>query len=265
MSTPANLFRKYSLAWVVIFTSLAIWLIDIYFQFDITWFRWFNQSSRFLPDQFWTIASLGGNGWACFAIAFPLILFAPRLLMAGIYSGIFTAIFSHLFKLIIDSPRPAGILDPSTFHIVGKPLLHYAMPSGHTMTAFGIAVAIFLSISMEVRKKYLWLLIWPLLTGISRMALGAHWPEDVLIGATLGTLCGIGGAWLSEKFHSQGKSLKPFFNWIVIFASLICAYTVIFSTLDYSLNVPFQYSLIIILCVTWLGLIWQVRTNKFNV
>lgn len=259
IETSSNKQKTPITAWAFLLIPVIIWVIDTSLQKDIVWFRWVNQTSRYLPDSFWTGISLLGNGWACFALAFPLILFAPRLLMAGICSGIFTGIFSRIGKMLADTPRPAGLLDQSSFHIVENPLLHSAMPSGHTMTAFGIAAAIYFSIDADRRVNYLWIFLLAIAVGISRMALGAHWPEDVLIGASLGTLCGLAGAWLASKIKPYKLEFGKWPFWLCLIGSIVCAYILLNTKLDYYLNKPFQYVLFALIVLTWIGMILRMR------
>lgn len=246
-------------AWAFLLIPLVIWIFDAGFQKDIAWFRWINQNTTVLPDAFWTGISLLGNGWACFALAFPLILFSPRLLMAGICSGIFTGIFSRIGKIVFDTPRPAGLLDQASFHIIENPLLHSAMPSGHTMTAFGIASAIYLSIEYHRRRNYVWIFLLAIFVGISRIAVGAHWPEDVLIGASLGILCGIAGAWLASKIKSEKYEFGQWPFWLCLVGSVVCSYILLNTKLDYYLNKPFQYVLLAIIILTWIGIIIRIK------
>jgi membrane-associated phospholipid phosphatase len=261
IEAPSRKQRTPITAWAFLFIPAIIWVFDVSLQKDIVWFRWVNQNAGYFPDSFWTGISLLGNGWACFALAFPLILFAPRLLLAGICSGIFTGIFSRLGKMIADTPRPAGLLDPSSFHIVENPLLHSAMPSGHTMTAFGIATAIYFSIDIDRRKNYLWIFLLAIAVGVSRMAVGAHWPEDVLIGASLGTLCGIAGAWLASKIKSEKLQFGQWPFWLSLVGSWICAYILLNTKLDYDLNKPFQYALLAVIILTWIGIVMRIKKS----
>jgi membrane-associated phospholipid phosphatase len=61
-----------------------------------------------------------------------------------------------------------------------------SFPSGHTTEAFAMAAAL----SLLFRKKEIMIpvYIWAFLVAYSRMALGVHYPSDVLFGAALGTL-----------------------------------------------------------------------------
>ena len=73
----------------------------------------------------------------------------------------------------------------------------YSFPSGHSANA----VAMYGSIAREVRKKWMWWLavILPLLIGLSRFAVGVHYPTDVLAGWVIGLLA-IGFGVLLEKY-----------------------------------------------------------------
>ena len=59
----------------------------------------------------------------------------------------------------------------------------YSFPSGHTAVAFTVFSGIFLILG---RRKYLPILILPILVAASRMALGVHTFYDVIGGAVVG-------------------------------------------------------------------------------
>ena len=53
-----------------------------------------------------------------------------------------------------------------------------SFPSGHTNAAFAFALALCMAVVM----------------GLSRLYVGVHFPSDVLVGAVIGSLCGLAGA-----------------------------------------------------------------------
>jgi membrane-associated phospholipid phosphatase len=63
-----------------------------------------------------------------------------------------------------------------------------SFPSGHTLEAFAVATA--LSILFSRKKITIPVYIWAMLVAYSRMALGVHYPSDVLAGIIIGTLIG---------------------------------------------------------------------------
>lgn len=73
-------------------------------------------------------------------------------------------------------PRPAqGWLMPA---------LSWSYPSGHTAYAATAAMLLFLLIDAS-RSVTIALLAWPAIVGLSRIAVGVHWPSDVLGGLLL--------------------------------------------------------------------------------
>jgi membrane-associated phospholipid phosphatase len=71
----------------------------------------------------------------------------------------------------------------------------YSFPSGHTSTAFATAT----SLSIAFPKWYVIApsFVWAGAVGYSRMHLGVHYPNDVLVGAIIGA----GSAYLSLKLN----------------------------------------------------------------
>ena len=109
-----------------------------------------------------------------------------------------TGIFVLLAKGIVGRARPYlyDTEGPFGFNSGSFDSIYASWPSGHTTTAFAFAIAI---IILAPRLKYITL---PLaaLAGYSRMALGAHYLADVIMGATVGTIGAIlVYQWLAPK------------------------------------------------------------------
>jgi membrane-associated phospholipid phosphatase len=64
-----------------------------------------------------------------------------------------------------------------------------SFPSGHTLETFAIVVAI--SIAIPKKKIIIPLFCWALLVAYSRMALGVHYPGDVIGGMIIGAAIGL--------------------------------------------------------------------------
>ncbi len=228
-------------AWCLIFIPFLIWVVIDQNNWNTDLFLSLNHQFSTLPDLFWTTLSLFGNGWFCFAVLLPVIFIAPRVIFAALLSGILTGILSSISKAYFDTARPAGILDQSTFHIIDSPLLHSAMPSGHTMTAFAIAFAVIFSAPKNTRKYLSLVCLIAIGAGLARIAVGAHWPSDVLIGASFGIFCGLVGTMLIFKIPASKFKTYSTMTAVVVLISLVNIYILLKEKLDFSINQPVQF------------------------
>lgn len=107
---------------------------------------------------------------------------------------ILTFVITGIFKYVILRPRPYEVLSNVILLSTGT---DPSFPSGHTANA----TAIFYVLAKEYPNlKYL--MILPILVGISRIYIGVHYPSDVLGGFILGMLI----AYIVEYiFHNKLK------------------------------------------------------------
>ena len=108
-----------TLVWFVPLAPLAIAFAIYSGELQSSSFLFINQLAQLLPDTLWAWLTFVGNGWGVFAIAFPLLLLAPRVLTAGIIAGAISAIVSTSLKNYFDIPRPAGVLEAGSFYRLG--------------------------------------------------------------------------------------------------------------------------------------------------
>jgi membrane-associated phospholipid phosphatase len=78
-----------------------------------------------------------------------------------------------------------------------------SFPSGHTLEAFAVAAA--LSLLFKRKKVVIPLYTWATLVAYSRMALGVHYPSDVLAGILIGTFIGWIVPWIFNRTVPTGK------------------------------------------------------------
>ena len=237
-------------AWLIPLAPLGLALAIYLGEFQSSSFLFINQLTQALPPTLWSWLTFLGNGWGIFAIAFPLILLAPRLITAGIFAGMISAIASASLKNFFDLPRPAGVLEDGSFFRLGEPLLHKAFPSGHTLTAFAIATALYFACDKSKRGLISLIFIVAALVGLSRNAVGAHWLTDVLGGAGFGIWCGMLGAIFAS--HVPEKFLSPKSIWLRLIAigGVAAIYAHLTQIMDHELNLPLQYASIAILVIT---------------
>ncbi|MBU3557470.1 phosphatase PAP2 family protein [Polynucleobacter sp. Ross1-W9] len=237
-------------AWFIPLIPLALAGAIYFGEFQRSSFLFLNRITQALPDMFWAGLTFLGNGWGIFAISFPLLLLAPRLLTAGIFSGAIAAIASSTLKPLFNLPRPASVLSDGTFYRLGEPLLHKSFPSGHTITAFAVASALYFSSDKEKRKPMLLVFILAGLVGLSRSAVGAHWLTDVLGGAGVGIWCGMFGALLANQFPENQLGPRKIWSHLIALGGVIAMYAHLTQIMDLELNLPLQYLSIAIVALT---------------
>jgi membrane-associated phospholipid phosphatase len=157
-------------------------------------------------DSFMDYYTNVGNG--LFAILLGAVCFffwkKRALGLTIFYSFLSSGIMVQLVKHLHDSPRPQsiyGVYDQRYF-IKGIEFAHNnSFPSGHTATAFAMATVLVLL--MEDKKLQLPFLLLALLVGFSRIYLGQHFLLDVLVGALIGVVCGIGCVCFAKKYEAS--------------------------------------------------------------
>ena len=138
------------------------------------------------------VSQIGGGQVATILLLVAAALFWVKhrrkdsLLLIG--AGLLSSV-DRLLKILVDRPRPS----PDLVSVIE--INHSgSFPSGHATFAMAFFGALFYFSSIYISRLILKRLIqivsvaFILLTGISRIYLGAHWPSDVLGGYLLGCL-----------------------------------------------------------------------------
>jgi len=133
-------------------------------------------------------ATRGGDGWLWYALGLAILLFGAEQRFAALGAAGLSSVLSILLflwlKRLTGRRRPCQIERHCWATLL--PPDQFSFPSGHTMTAFAVAVPL--------------ALFYPNLTGglffcalsiaTSRILLGMHFLSDVLAGALIGTALG---------------------------------------------------------------------------
>jgi membrane-associated phospholipid phosphatase len=238
--------------------SAPLWL----HWWEPTMFIYLNTLCALVAAPVWTGLSLFGNGWGVLGVSAPLLVLAPRLMWAWLCAAPFAIVFARTGKFLLDSPRPAAVVDNAHMRIVGETLHNVAMPSGHTLTAFAVASALYFACSPAHRVRYAWLWFLAAGTGLSRIAVGAHWPGDVAVGASLGLLSGLLGNVLLARMGPA--HCKPTAWSLRAVAALVAlaVYHLLFDTLDFAENLPFQYVLAVVATGAIAAFAWRNFKHK---
>ncbi|HWF37964.1 MAG TPA: phosphatase PAP2 family protein [Candidatus Acidoferrales bacterium] len=135
------------------------------------------------------VATRGGDGWLWYALGLILVFFGGAQRFEAIGAAVTAAAAGiFLFRALKHASRrkrPCEI-EPHCWAKILPPDL-YSFPSGHSITAFGVAV----SIGLFYPDLQGCLLAAAFLIAGSRIILGMHFLSDVLAGSTLGVLLGV--------------------------------------------------------------------------
>src|SRR5579863_3226988 len=136
--------------------------------------------------QFYLIsATRGGDGWLWYAMGLAILILGGKtrfeaLGAAGIASALSVLLFQWL-KRVTGRRRPCQI-EPHCWATLLPPD-QFSFPSGHTMTAFAVAVPL----ALFYPTLAIGLLFCALSIATSRILLGMHFLRDVVAGALIGT------------------------------------------------------------------------------
>lgn len=165
-----------------------------------------RNSQVFLALNHWAATGLAapwewltalGDALTALCIVLMLARLRPGLVLSAILAAFLATLLSHGIKDLLDVPRPPAVLG-NAVHVVGGTLLRGSFPSGHTTTVFTLIGVL----AAYVRSDLLLagLLALASLVGLSRVAVGVHWPLDVFGGAFLGWTTGLAGVFLARHW-----------------------------------------------------------------
>lgn len=165
------------------------WFIDFinkYKELDVKLFYKINGVSFrcFTLDSFMQALTQLGEGWLpMMAVMFTYanIYHNADWLRTVIYSFALAGLVCSVIKKAVKRERPSTL--PNA-HVVGPVITTESFPSGHTASAFALAVAT----ALFLPQYWLVLTILAIMVGISRIYMGVHYPLDTIVGAAIGTV-----------------------------------------------------------------------------
>ena len=134
-------------------------------------------------------ATRGGDGWLWYTLGLILLLYGGEQRFAAIGAGASSAAAGiclfRVLKRTSRRKRPCEI-EPHCWSSILPPD-KYSFPSGHSITAFAVAI----SIGLFYPELQISLLVVALLIAASRIILGMHFLSDVLAGSAIGVVLGL--------------------------------------------------------------------------
>jgi undecaprenyl-diphosphatase len=150
-------------------------------------------------DGFWMFMTTSITSLPVYVIA-AFIVYKNYGVKKMLFSLLFLAILitfsdqlANLFKYGFGRLRPCHDETVQGLIRLVKPTCggKYSFFSAHASTS--MAIVVFFSLLMRKQAKYfaLFLIVWSLFVGYSRIYIGVHFPFDVLFGFLIGTIIGI--------------------------------------------------------------------------
>ncbi len=175
-------------------------------------FQTLNDLAAVLPGWYWQGVTMLGETPTAFALALLAARRHPVALWVLLLASLPGALLSRGIKHLADLDRPPAVLAADAFNLVGPALKHYSFPSGHTVTAFLVAgVVAYVSPRWRIPALALAALV-----GLSRVAVGVHWPLDVVAGAIFGLVAAWLGIHLAARWP-RGSSNRVHLALVAIF------------------------------------------------
>jgi membrane-associated phospholipid phosphatase len=141
-----------------------------------------------LPAWVWALVNVCGDAWVVLLILLVSERRPGELTSWILKTWLLGAVVVQLIKNIIPIPRPANVLGQDMLSLIDHPpLITGSMPSGHAFAAISCAL-ILGTVFRQRGVRWSNLCLIAAISGLAawaRVAVGAHWPSDVIVGAGL--------------------------------------------------------------------------------
>ncbi|WP_338073213.1 phosphatase PAP2 family protein [Halochromatium salexigens] len=150
-----------------------------------------------LPASLWQWLTVLGDERVSLTLALFLSRRHPRVFWALICAALLAIAYARGLKPLVDAARPPAVLPAERLRLIGEAHARHSFPSGHSVTA-----AVFFGVLAYYAQSLRWRLAFILLAtaaGLSRVAVGVHWPVDVMAGLAGGAVAALVGVWLARR------------------------------------------------------------------
>jgi len=166
-----------------------------------------NENHNQFFDFVFYITNNLGDGW-CFGILLISVFFflQRKLFFLGIIIFTSSTLVSIIFKWLIfkDSLRPRSWFKNSEIiHFVDGVTVYtnHSFPSGHTITAFSLAI--YCTYVVKNKKYGLLFLFLAIMAGYSRIYLGQHFFGDVTFGSIISVITSLTCVFYYERYFGK--------------------------------------------------------------
>lgn len=193
-----------SLLALLLVLAVSGWLLDE--SQNQALFLFLNKLFSLIQDVIWINLTNLGSTMAGAALLCLLLIKRPQLVFHIVITGLLCTLAIYGLKHSLDIIRPHLALNRDLFHFIETDITSPARPSGHSATAFFIAGTLYASHKMTALRVAVLLLAS--LIALSRIAIGVHWPLDLIWGAFVGLAMGYTGAYLTLTISPRACAKK---------------------------------------------------------
>ena len=202
-------------------------------------FERLNAAAAAYPDWVWEWLTALGDERVPLALSLFFARRRPRVFWTLVLAALLAIAYSRGLKHLFDTLRPPAVLAADAFHLIGPGPRRTSFPSGHSTSA-GVFFGVLVYYARWWETRALLLLI-ALLVGLSRVAVGVHWPVDVAFGLGGGLAAAWAGARLAARW--PGPATSPGLHLALAGLAAWSASLLIFSDRGYTLARPLFTSL----------------------
>jgi membrane-associated phospholipid phosphatase len=160
-------------------------------------FERINAFAGRLPAWPWEWLTALGDERGAFALTLFFSRRHPRVFWTLVTAALVGLALTHGLKPLVAALRPPAVLDADAFNLIGPRLRGKSFPSGHTTSAAVVCgVWVYYAKGPWLRSA---LVLAAVAVGLSRVALGVHWPVDVAAGLCAGVLAAWAGTALARR------------------------------------------------------------------
>lgn len=175
--------------------ALLVWQLDVNQPLFVS----LHHALAVMPGVLWRLLSMAGEWTLVIGVLLGLAAHQPARLPRMVMLGLGGVMASIWLKAGFDVLRPPLLLPVGTVTLLDVLPTNRSFPSGHA-----IAVGVLAGVLMTKRSLHsqFGLAVLAVLVCLSRIAIGVHWPLDVLAGAAAGFA-------LTVMAERVGKSTLP--------------------------------------------------------
>lgn len=221
-------------------------------------FHELNALAPLLPRWLWQGLTTLGDERAAIALALLLARRHPHVLYTTLVAALLATLATRGIKLGADQLRPPAVLPPDGFNLLGPANKRLSFPSGHTVTAF-----VFFGVLAYHFRRWRWpLLALAAAAGLSRVAIGVHWPLDVIAGAFIG----LSSAWAAVQVADRLRAgLSPRLHLAIIALAMVGAVMLVVDDGGYDsslwLRLPIAVAAIGVTAWNYVMVPWRARRS----